>query len=122
MEKKIKAQEQRVKQLKDDAKKNKVEYPKWWPKEQLIALKYGDYKLVELDMKTNETAKEVITSFNKTAGNKVVKIEGVMNQMLFDKWWNEKQMLLKLIGQNKINQRNLFHGTKTEDVMKFILK
>ena len=120
---KLQETEKKVKDLQDEAKKNNVQYPKWWDMNALATLKYGEEKMIDLDINSNETAKEVLASFNVTASNhQVTKIEGVMNQMLYDKWWNEKQLMIKNIGKDKLNIRNLFHGTRNGDVMKFIVR
>eukprot|EP01083_Nonionella_stella_P244957 852063_1 len=42
--------------------------------------------------------------------------------MLFDKHWNEKQSMIKAIGNDKLNVRHVFHGTKSEQVMTFVQK
>eukprot|EP00483_Globobulimina_turgida_P006830 UN06842 len=44
----------------------------------------------------------------------------MQNKLLYDKWLHERHTLIKLIGENNINERNLFHGTKTENVMRCI--
>eukprot|EP01084_Bolivina_argentea_P247385 413878_1 len=40
--------------------------------------------------------------------------------MLYDKYDNAKQSLIKLIGECKLNERYLFHGTTSEDTMGLI--
>ena len=50
----------------------------------------------------------------------IMKIEAVQNQMLYDKYWNERESMIKLIGENCLNERDLFHGTGNEEVMKLI--
>eukprot|EP01084_Bolivina_argentea_P046151 84977_1 len=103
--------------------KSKIEYPNWWDLKQLNTLKYGQPKLIELDIKNSVIAKEIMNSFYATVNNQtIIKIEYVINQMLYDKWWNERETLAKLIGNNKLNIRNLFHGTKNENTMNFIIK
>eukprot|EP01083_Nonionella_stella_P010618 30206_1 len=104
--------------------KSKTRYPKWWS----ISLKakrnhYGDVKLVSLNMFSDPAAQRVIQTFKRTVSNKeIIKIESVENQMLYDKFWNERNTMKKLIGQSKINEQWLFHGTGNEDIMNTITK
>eukprot|EP01084_Bolivina_argentea_P277646 474085_1 len=51
----------------------------------------------------------------------IIKIEAVQNQRLYDKYWSVRQTLSKTIGENNLNERELFHGT-AENVMTLIAK
>eukprot|EP01084_Bolivina_argentea_P201507 344445_1 len=76
---------------------NKVQYPKYW---NVNKIKYGDYKLINIPL-NNEIAKDVIKLFNKTIQcYKIIKIESVQNQMLYDRLCREKEILLKLLNYN----------------------
>ena len=67
--------------------------------------------------------KKIANDFKKTAKNKtIIKIESVQNQLLFDKYWSEKRTLAKLIGHKKINERFLFHGTRQDKTMSFVMQ
>ena len=50
----------------------------------------------------------------------IVEIEGVQNQMLYEKYMNVRQTVIKELGSNYVNEQFLFHGTKSEDTMQFI--
>ena len=45
-----------------------------------------------------------------------------MNRMLFDRWWNERRALLKSVGADKVNERRMFHGTRSEEVMDLVIR
>ena len=45
----------------------------------------------------------VATSLEKT---------NFQNQMLYDSYWNERNKMVQLIGEQQLNERKLFHGTK----------
>merc|ERR1712176_1223721 len=120
--KKIKKLEQKIekeqKEKQQMAAKQTVRYPEYWNQQELKNLKYGEVKLFALDLNSSPVAKKVIQNFRATAGNNVVKIEYVMNPMLYEKFWNERISLSKLIGNDNLNEKNLFHGTKVDNVMK----
>eukprot|EP01083_Nonionella_stella_P039571 107615_1 len=52
---------------------------------------------------------------------RIIKIESVQNKYLYDQYYNQKQLLLDYLGADKLNERNLFHGT-TQEVMNDIIK
>eukprot|EP01084_Bolivina_argentea_P316247 548130_1 len=98
---------------------NEIEYPEWWDMENIV---YKTPKLVQLDL-TTYTAEEVQINFNKTANNKkIIKIESVQNQMLYDKYWFERKILLKSFDGvvDKLNERTLYHGAGQEITMREI--
>jgi len=101
--------------------KTQYTYPEWWDMESAQQAKYGSEVLLDIDLES-ENGRRIVQLFNQTANNRVVKIAGVMNQYLYDKWWNERQSLEKHIGAEKLNQRELFHGTKSADVMQFVMR
>ena len=95
-----------------------MEYPKWWDTEQMESVPYGQSKLIELDLQNSEMARMAKAAF-KTAN--VVKIECVMNQRRYDKWWHEKQAMVRLLGSEGVHQRALYHGTRNEEVLQHVL-
>ena len=99
----------------------KVQYPSWWNMKRLDAAKYSDVVLMDLPL-DSAVGKEVVDSFKATAANNVVKVEGVMNRMLYDRWWNEKRALTKSVGADHVNERNMFHGARTEDTMQIVIR
>eukprot|EP01084_Bolivina_argentea_P097500 175282_1 len=81
---------------------------------------YGKPQVIELDLFGARTRK-VVNDFKKTVKNKtVLKVESVENQMLYDKYCHDKQTLSKLIGEHQVNEKWLFHGTRSENVMTLI--
>jgi len=99
----------------------KVQYPSWWNLQQLDDAKYDDAVLIDLPLQS-AVAVEVIASFKATAANNVLKVEGVMNRLLYDRWWNEKRALTKSVGANKVNERCMFHGTRCEETMQIVVR
>ena len=99
----------------------KIEYPAWFDKSQLHTVySYAKPLLKTLDL-NKSPGKDVVDNFKKTVRNKkVIKVEGVQNQMLYDDYYNAKIKLTKLIGENKLNERDVFHGTRSMDIMKFV--
>eukprot|EP01084_Bolivina_argentea_P276600 471986_1 len=98
-----------------------IQYPPWW---NMDAIKdYAQPALISLDLNTNNyKAQEIIKDFNSTANQKIVKIESVQNKYLYDKWWDEKERLLKLKNgdTSKINEKILYHGTDKETMQKIL--
>eukprot|EP01084_Bolivina_argentea_P283694 485960_1 len=97
-------------------------YPKWWnnkckTKGLGVSSNYAKPQLRRIDLSVG-IGKEVKKLFDKTVSSyKIVKIESVENQMLYDAFLDEKKKLSKLVGRTKLNVKNLFHGTKSESVM-----
>ena len=98
-----------------------IQYPPWWDLEQLAAAKYGEAVLIDLPLH-GEVANEVVASFMATADHKVVRVQGVMNRMLYDRWWNEKRALTKSVGEHQVNERRMFHGTRSEQTMQIVVR
>eukprot|EP01084_Bolivina_argentea_P183259 316256_1 len=101
-----------------------MDSPDWWREEDEDEMKYGEVRLTELDLNViGGVAKEIKDRFYHTASDQeIIKIESVENHYLFDKFSNEKRVLLKLIGEQKLNQKYLFHGTRRDDIMTFVQK
>ena len=98
---------------------NEVEYPRWWDKSR-IDTNYGNFELYPINMNSTP-GEEIALLFQKTLPNdKIIKIESIQNQMLYDKWWNARKSITKLIGKHNLNERTLFHGTKNKDIMNII--
>eukprot|EP01083_Nonionella_stella_P209470 759285_1 len=71
----------------------------------------------------NGVLKHVKDRFYQTASDQqIVKIEAVENEYLWDKFRNEKRVLMKAIGKQKLNEKYLFHGTKQNRVMALVQK
>eukprot|EP01084_Bolivina_argentea_P188079 323860_1 len=73
-----------------------------------------------LDMKSN-MANEIINAFYLTASRSqcnIIKIASLQNRWLWDKYYAAKTALKKSIGKDKLNERNLWHGTDTDTIQK----
>eukprot|EP00485_Elphidium_margaritaceum_P015625 CAMPEP_0202731254 /NCGR_PEP_ID=MMETSP1385-20130828/187054_1 /ASSEMBLY_ACC=CAM_ASM_000861 /TAXON_ID=933848 /ORGANISM="Elphidium margaritaceum" /LENGTH=1201 /DNA_ID=CAMNT_0049397547 /DNA_START=241 /DNA_END=3846 /DNA_ORIENTATION=- len=119
-----------ARRTKIERKLNGTEYPEWWNQEGIIEgtepgstsdHTYAKPKLETLDM-TKSPAKDVIQRFNQTGMSarrqfRVIKVESVENQMLFDQYSNIRSIIQKRVGKDNLNERDLFHGTKDENVM-----
>ena len=104
-------QKQRVDDIDD------MKYPEWWDMRYIDA-EYGKTVLIELDLSTSP-GKDVVNNFKKTCPyTTVVKVESVQSQMLYDKYLSARHFMIKLVGENNLNERDLYHGTKQIDVMK----
>ena len=115
---------------------NFVEYPPFWIQNAAdhdikhdndVIRNYGKVQLIDLLQLTTEDALSAICQVENRFFESVdeedweiIKIESVQNQMLYDKYWNEKQSMIKLIGEKNLNERDLFHGTGKESVMEMI--
>ena len=100
-----------------------IKYPSFW-NDKYISNKrnYAKPRLINLRI-NGKIYNRVKGKFFETVNEEnyeIIKIEGVQNQMLYDKYWNERQSMIKLIGENKLNECSLFHGTGSENVMKLI--
>ena len=114
---------------------NQVKYPEWWNMDGLAfgdgdnnnnniepgaSATYAKPRLVTKSL-TRHPASSVVAAFNKTAKTYVVtKVESIENQMLYDAFWGARSKMIKLIGDNKLNERELWHGTGNENVMKLV--
>eukprot|EP01083_Nonionella_stella_P089976 251339_1 len=107
-----------------------IEYPNWWNMEGLGMSNGSNYakpRLIKMDLKKNPKAKQVAAAFYDGSKNhskykrytkiRIVSIESMQNQRLYDKYWNERSIMIRDIGENKLNEKYLWHGTKAEDVM-----
>ena len=101
---------------------NGIEYPRWF-NEGLIDndLEYAKPQIVSLNLNTSP-GKEVIANFNKTCpDHTVIRVESIQNQMLYDDYWYSRKKLIKLIGEDNLNEMDVFHGTKSNDTMDKII-
>eukprot|EP01084_Bolivina_argentea_P150753 263238_1 len=90
-------------------------YPKCWN----MNVQYGMVQLNDLNL-SDPISQKIAKRFYETVnGYKIVKIESVQNEMLYESYLNERKKLIKLNGDNALNEKQLFHGTK-QDVMKCI--
>ena len=105
---------------------NQVEYPKHWNMSKIDlnqemskgSSNYAKPQIIQVNLHTSP-GKDVAAHFKKTCSNKtIVKIESVQNQMLYDSFWAERRKLIRMLGEKKINERDVFHGTRQIDVMK----
>eukprot|EP01083_Nonionella_stella_P297032 1008941_1 len=109
-----------------------IEYPKWWNKNALNQVNINNdakYAKPQITNVNDEKWQEVANLFYSTSRDnniyrqhnyeniKIIKIESVENQRLYDKYWNERNILKKSIGENKINEKYLWRGTKQEGTM-----
>ena len=105
---------------------NGIEYPNWWDMTKIDQSQnnenkqnddYDKPRLYELDM-NSYPAKKVVAKFNETCPNyTVIKVESMENQMLYDGFWNARLKLIKLLGEENLNTRHVFHGTNYYNVM-----
>eukprot|EP01083_Nonionella_stella_P216527 778195_1 len=106
-----------------------IEYPNWWNMEGLGMSQGSNYakpRLIKMDLK-NQTAQRVANAFYDGSKNhskyrrysniSIVSIESMQNQRLYDKYWNERSIMIRDIGEKELNEKCLWHGTKAEDVM-----
>eukprot|EP01084_Bolivina_argentea_P082002 148486_1 len=107
---------------------NQVQYPEWWNisgidlNKQVTAPnpQYAKPHLITLNL-NKIPGEDVVSNFRKTMANhKIIKIESVQNQMLYDSYWNARKKLEKLVGPNNLNERDVFHGTGDIDTMSLI--
>ena len=130
MRKQKKAQQQAAaaKKAKASAKKAKAQgsglgtqYPSWWNMSLFSGISdYAKPVVVPLSLSTSP-GKDVVFNFNKTCSDRqVIKVEGIQNRMLYGDYWAARCKLIKLLGQNKLNTRKVWHGTKKIDVMKTV--
>ena len=119
-----------VKRTKKERGLNNIKYPEWWNMNDVnldkelsgIDPKYAVPKLVELNQNTMP-AEEIIVNFKKTCPSKtVLKVFSIENQMLYDSYWNARRKLIELIGKEKLNERDVFHGSRQANVMGMIQK
>eukprot|EP01084_Bolivina_argentea_P013434 25216_1 len=100
---------------------NQIEYPPWWFYNKLSKTGYIGSELIDLNA-NNDVSKEVCERFgNSLPEYQITEIQGVRNQMLYEKFWNERKSTLKAVGQNKLNEQYLFHGTRTENIMESVM-
>ena len=60
-------------------------------------------------------AKDVVSAF------KVIGIGSIEKKALNDRYWDERNKMLTLLGEDKLNERPLFYGTQNnETIMKLI--
>eukprot|EP01084_Bolivina_argentea_P040960 75587_1 len=96
---------------------NIVNYPIWWQIDTTVTLDYAKPTLVTLDL-NKYPGRVVVNDFRKTVTDRqIVKVESVENIMLYEKYWNARKRLIKLVGENNLNERNVFHGTNNLDAM-----
>eukprot|EP01083_Nonionella_stella_P112655 331704_1 len=106
---------------------NTITCPAWWAvsgRQWVVADRsapnYAKTTLVSLDLNTYP-ANKVVANFKKTVTNRrVVKVESVENRMLYESYWSAKRKLTRLVGERKINERFVFHGTNNLEAMKRI--
>merc|ERR1712228_300779 len=94
-----------------------MNYPKFWDMASLTISDYAKPKLINISDKT--LFNQISARFFQTVSRseyQIVKIEGVQNQMLYDKYCQERQSVIKLNG-GQTNEMFLYHGTKEEDTM-----
>eukprot|EP01084_Bolivina_argentea_P006907 13044_1 len=86
-------------------------YPEYWNTSKSASF-YNKPILIDLDLRSNASQK-ISNQFHKTVKDwKIIKIEAVQNANLWDKYCNTKQILIKTIGAEHVNERYLFHGTR----------
>ena len=94
-----------------------IDYPKYWDMASQTISDYARPKLVNISDRA--LFNEISARFHYTVSPRdyvIVKIEGVQNQMLYDKYCQERVSVIKLNGKNGLNEKYLFHGTKQEDL------
>eukprot|EP01083_Nonionella_stella_P127394 385922_1 len=110
-----------VRRIKSDEGGGNI-YPYFWDLDEIK--KYDETEVVDVNL-THPAAEEVIKSFTKTVFHKkVVKLEAIMNQYLFDRYTYQRDMMLKLKNGDeiKLNERELFHGSKDHAIDDMIKK
>ena len=76
--------------------------------------------LVIMDRSSN-MAKHIEKEFYSTAHStkhEIIKIESVQNRYLWDKYFGAKKALKKSIGKDRLNEKNLWHGTDNDTIDK----
>lgn len=102
-----------------------IEYPEWWADEIILKLReymqsddqssriysYPSFQTLNI---THWKAREISNMFFKTVDNnkyKILNIQSIENPKLWEQYSNEREILRKEIGSEKLNERALFHGT-----------
>eukprot|EP01083_Nonionella_stella_P247820 858783_1 len=69
----------------------------------------------------SETAKIAHMFLERAKNVQIINIESIENKYLFDQYYDQKQLVLKYVGADKLNERYLFHGT-TQQAMADIVQ
>eukprot|EP01083_Nonionella_stella_P051617 137053_1 len=104
------------------------QYPQYWDKRYMSRQNYATPRLVDLNGNASsslvqEALNDAAVRFYDTVEDgqyDIIKIEANQNQMLYDKYCDEKKRMTKMIGERQLNEMYLFHGTKSESTMKSI--
>eukprot|EP01084_Bolivina_argentea_P315289 546199_1 len=99
-----------------------IQYPKFWNNG--CDLDYAEPSLIKLNIHESP-AKEVANAFyatskskyNKYKNIKIICIESVQNQRLYDKYWMQRNVLKREIGEGMLNEKYLWHGTTVLDLI-----
>ena len=109
-----------------------VEYPPFWQSDdekKEIDKDYGKVHMIDLLSVASDDALaaivQVVNRFYQSVDEnnwEIIKVEAIQNQRLYDKYWNERVSMIKLMGSDMLNELDLFHGTGSEHVMMSISK
>ena len=123
----VKTHVRREMRRREQKKAGYIEYPKWWTMRAMndgSTYTKGELVRVSDNKKWEEVSQSFYntSSYNNSGNVTITNIESVQNQRLYDNYWSARNILKKSIGEKKLNERYLWHGTKQEETMDKIMK
>eukprot|EP01083_Nonionella_stella_P247821 858784_1 len=98
-----------------------ISYPVHWVKDESAEEQKQLQRMHKEARFCPETAKIAHMFLERAKNVQIINIESIENKYLFDQYYDQKQLVLKYVGADKLNERYLFHGT-TQQAMADIVQ